>query len=77
MSLFDVPESVSVTVPVTFPVLYVIIISRFICHVKCFVDFFFILFLSMNSFMIFVQKKELLIYTTVLFFVYFISKMTP
>ena len=77
MSLFDVPESVSVTVPVTFPVLYVIIISRFICHVKCVVDFFFILFLSMNSFMIFVQKKELLIYTTVLFFVYFISKMTP
>lgn len=75
MSLFDVPESVSVTVPVTFPVLYVIIISRFICHVKCFVDFFFI-FINEIFYDICI-KKELLIYTTVLFFVYFISKTTP
>ena len=73
MSLFDVPESVSVTVPVTFPVLYVIIISRFICHVKFFLYFIFIdeLFYDICI------KKELLIYTTVLFFVYFISKTTP
>ena len=77
MPLFDVPESVSVTVPVTFPVLYVIIISRFICHVKCFVDFFLYFIFIDELFYDICIKKELLIYTTVLFFVYFISKTTP